>query len=227
MPAVRSAGDLGGPQSRAMTMGTVVTGTIRPYDARDLDALYDICLKTGDAGRDATALYRDPAIIGHIYAGPYGTLEPQDCFVLEDAHGVGGYIIGTRDTHAFETRLETQWWPALRARVADPGAPRADFTPDERMAYLIHHPSRTPRRINEPYRAHLHIDLLPRFQGVGCGKRMIDMFLSHMRGAGVKAVHLGVGPKNARGVRFYRKYGFHVIEQLPEPWNTTWFGIGL
>ena len=46
-----------------------------------------------------------------------------------------------------------------------------------------------------------------------------------MRDAGVKAVHLGVGPKNERGVRFYRRYGFHVIEQAPEPWNTYWFGI--
>ena len=38
-------------------------------------------------------------------------------------------------------------------------------------------------------------------------------------------LHLGVGPANARAVRFYRKYGFHEIEQLPEPWNTYWFGI--
>lgn len=199
--------------------------TIRPYEVRDLDSLYAICLKTGDAGQDATDQYRDPKIIGHIYAGPYGTLEPESCFVLEDYAGVGGYIIGTRDTHAFETRLGREWWPALRTRYADPGMGRADFTPDERMAYLIHHPPKTARRINEPYPAHLHIDLLPRFQGGGWGKRMIDTFLSHMRDAGVKAVHLGVGPKNERGVRFYRKYGFHVIEQAPPPWNTWWFGI--
>ncbi|MBV9418161.1 MAG: GNAT family N-acetyltransferase, partial [Alphaproteobacteria bacterium] len=84
---------------------------IRPYEARDLEALYDICLKTGDAGQDASAMYRDPKIIGHIYAGPYGTLEPENCFVLEDKAGVGGYIIGTCDTHVFEQRLEREWWP--------------------------------------------------------------------------------------------------------------------
>ncbi|MBV9044670.1 MAG: GNAT family N-acetyltransferase [Alphaproteobacteria bacterium] len=198
---------------------------IRPYEARDLEALYDICLKTGDAGQDASAMYRDPKIIGHIYAGPYGALEPENCFVLEDEVGVGGYIIGTRDTHAFEQRLEREWWPKLRRDHAEPGAPRSDFTPDERMAYLIHHPSRTPRRVSEPYPAHLHIDLLPRFQGAGWGKRMVDTFLSHMRDAGVSTVHLGVGPKNERGVRFYRAYGFHVIDQAPAPWSTYWFGI--
>ena len=203
-----------------------MTPTIRPYRASDLDALYEICLKTGESGQDATHLYRDPKIIGHIYAGPYGVLEPQNCFVAEDADGVGGYIIGTRDTFAFEKKQAAEWWPDLRARYADPGAPREDFTPDERMAYLIHHPPRTPRRVSEPYPAHLHIDLLPRFQGIGLGKRMIDMFRAHMASAGAPALHLGVGPKNERGVRFYRAYGFHVIEQLPPPWNTYWFGIG-
>ncbi len=198
---------------------------IRPYRASDLDALYEICLKTGDSGQDASHLYRDPRIIGHIYAGPYGVLEPQHCFVAEDEAGVGGYVIGTADTHGFERRQEASWWPDLRTRHGDPGAPRADFTPDERMAYLIHHPPKTPRRVNEPYPAHLHIDLLPRFQGIGLGKRMIDTFRAHMAGAGVEALHLGVGPKNERGVRFYRAYGFHVIEQLPPPWETYWFGI--
>ncbi|MEI9885111.1 MAG: GNAT family N-acetyltransferase [Rhizomicrobium sp.] len=198
---------------------------IRPYRASDLEALYEICLKTGDSGRDATALYRDPRIIGHVYAGPYGVLEPQTCFVAEDEAGVGGYIIGTADTHGFETRLAAEWWPALRARHADPGAPRPDFTPDARMAHLIHHPPRTPRRVNQPYPAHLHIDLLPRLQGRGLGRRMIDAFRAHLAGLGVQALHLGVGPRNARGVRFYRAYGFHVIEQLPPPWETLWFGI--
>jgi len=197
--------------------------TIRPYRPADRDALYDICLKTGEAGQDATALYRDPKILGHIYAGPYGVLEPQSCFVLEDKAGVGGYVIGTRDTYAFEKRLERDWWPALRARIADPGEGATD--PDARMARLIHHPPRTPRRIAEPYPAHLHIDLLPRFQGVGLGKRMIDTFLAAMAQAGVGAVHLGVGPKNARAVRFYQTYGFRLIEQLPAPWHTMWFGI--
>ena len=198
---------------------------IRPYRAEDLSALYEICLKTGASGQDATQLYRDPKIIGHIYAGPYGVLEPESAFVLEDDQGVGGYVIGTRDTFAFEKRLEAEWWPALRARHDDPKSPRQTWSDDERMAYLIHHPPRSPRRLTEPYPAHLHIDLLPRFQGAGLGARMIRTWLDAMAKAGVGKAHLGVGPGNARAVRFYRKFGFHEIEQLPPPWNTYWFGI--
>lgn len=196
---------------------------IRPYRPSDLEALYDICLKTGDAGQDASAMYRDPKILGHVYAGPYGMLEPQSCFVAEDADGVGAYIIGTAGTHGFETRLEREWWPGLRKSI--PKAQGDDA--DARIARLIHHPPRTPRRINEPYPAHLHIDCLPRLQGIGLGKRLIDTWLDAMAERGARAAHLGVGPRNARAVRFYRTYGFHLIEQLPEPWNTMWFGISL
>jgi ribosomal protein S18 acetylase RimI-like enzyme len=196
---------------------------IRPYCPSDLEALYDICLKTGDAGQDASAMYRDPRILGHVYAGPYGVLEPQSCFVAEDAHGVGAYIIGTADTHGFEMRQEKEWWPRLRESIAEAQGDDADA----RIARLIHHPPKTPRRINEPYPAHLHIDCLPRMQGIGLGKRLIDTWLAAMARRGAKAAHLGVGPRNARAARFYQTYGFHLIEQLPEPWNTMWFGISL
>jgi len=181
---------------------------LRRYRADDLDALYNICLKTGDAGHDATALYGDPKILGHVYAGPYGVLEPESCFVLEDGEGVGGYIIGARDTYAFEKRMEREWWPDLRARYLEPPDKSA---PDRHIAHLIHHPERTPRFINEPYPAHLHIDLLPRFQGKGWGKRMIDRWLDTMRERNVRGAHLGVGMRNARAVWFYLKYGFKEI----------------
>jgi hypothetical protein len=93
---------------------------IRPVVAADLDALYRIALLTGDSGADASALHKDPRLVGHIYAAPYATLSPETAFVAEDAAGVAGYIVGALDTRAFEARLERDWWPALRAEYADP-----------------------------------------------------------------------------------------------------------
>lgn len=55
---------------------------IRSYQSRDLNRVYDICLKTGDSGKDATKLFDDPRLLGHIYAGPYVTLEPESSFIL-------------------------------------------------------------------------------------------------------------------------------------------------
>jgi len=95
------------------------------------------------------------------------------------------------------------------------------------MAYLIHHSPRTPRRVAEPYPSHLHIDLLPRFQGKGYGKKMIDHWLDAMRAFGSRGMHLGVGLANERAVRFYEAYGLKVIEKIPAPYNVIYFGRDL
>ena len=187
---------------------------IRTYRAGDLDELYDICLKTGDAGRDATSLYRDPKLIGHVYAGAYGVLSPETALVVEDEAGVGGYIIGPADTYAFEKRCEAEWWPALRARYPDPSGEREGWSWDERMAHRIHHPDRMPRRINELWPAHLHINLLPRLQGQGIGQRLIDRWLATVQAMGACGACLATGQRNARAVRFYRAYGFHEAERF-------------
>lgn len=200
---------------------------IRPYRESDLDKLYDICLKTGDAGADATSLYNDPKLVGHVYAAPYGVLSPETAFVLEDEEGVAGYVIGPADTHAFETRCEAAWWPELRLRYADPSGDPARWSPDARMAHRIHHPHRTPRRISEPFPAHLHIDLLPRCQGRGFGRRMIERWMARVGAMGARGACLGVGARNARAVRFYRAYGFREIERFGAPPEDIVFAISM
>ena len=93
---------------------------IRAVQPSDLDELYRICLATGAGGEDASALYRDPKLLGHVYAAPYAVLSPRSVFVVEDTEGVGGYIVGAPDTREFETRLEAAWWPGLRRLYRDP-----------------------------------------------------------------------------------------------------------
>ena len=100
-----------------------------------------------------------------------------------------------------------------RARYTDP----AHWSWDERMAHHIHHPGRTPRRINEIYPAHLHINLLSRFQGQGIGRILIDRWLQTVRAMGARGACLGVGLSNEPTVRFYRACGFHEIERFGTP----------
>ncbi len=194
---------------------------IRAYRPTDLDALYRICLETGDAGRDASALYCDAEILGQVYAAPYARHVPESAFVVEDQEGVAGYIVGPADTYGFEKTLEAEWWPGLRTRYPEP---ISLLTPDERMAWLIHHPPRTPRRISEPWPAHLHINLLPRLQGRGLGALMIDHWLAAVGAQGAQAAHLAVGARNERAVAFYRRYGFRELEHTGPPFDVIWFG---
>ena len=182
---------------------------IRRYRSGDFRDLYRICLGTGKSGDDATALYRDPDLLGHIYAAPYGLFEPALAFVVEDELGVGGYCLGALDTKAFEERLEERWWPALRRRYPEPDARRRDqWTPDEQAAYVIHHPWRSDDDIVAGYPSHLHIDLLPRFQAQGNGRRLIDIELTALRERGSDGVHLLVTAQNHRALGFYYHLGF-------------------
>src|SRR5439155_1740259 len=57
---------------------------IRAFRPADLDDLYRICLATGAGGDEALALYRDPKLVGHVYAAPYAVLSPWTVFVVED-----------------------------------------------------------------------------------------------------------------------------------------------
>jgi ribosomal protein S18 acetylase RimI-like enzyme len=181
---------------------------IRRYQAGDLEDLYRICLATGWAGADASGVYEDPKLVGNVYAAPYGVLAPECALVAEDPDGVAGYILGAVDTAAFEVRAEAAWWPALRRRYRDPkDVPAAERSPDQRLARLIHRPSVTPADLVARFPAHLHIDLLPRLQGQGLGRRMMDAWLELAKSMGATGAHLGVGTANQRAVRFYRAYG--------------------
>ena len=183
---------------------------IRPYRPADLDALYQICLRTGRNGDDATALYRDPWLIGHVHAAPYGIFQPSLAFVAEDDEGVGGYILGALDTKSFEERLERDWWPRLRGRYPEPPAdvPEEEWTADQRKAYRIHHDFRSPAEVTARYPSHLHIDMVPRLQGGGNGRRLMNTLTAALREQGSPGVHLGVHAENTRAIGFYRHVGF-------------------
>jgi len=182
---------------------------IRGYQPGDLRALYEVCLQTGDSGRDATAQFRDPDLLGHVYAAPYGVFEPSLAFVVEDRAGVGGYCLGALDSRAFEQRLEQDWWPALRRRYPEPDAAGcAHWTRDEQAADKIHHPWAADEDLMADYPSHLHIDMLPRLQGGGNGRQLIGLQLAALRGRGSRGVHLGVRAGNLRGQGFFSHLGF-------------------
>nr|WP_295892849.1 GNAT family N-acetyltransferase [uncultured Devosia sp.] len=194
---------------------------LRPYRAGDLDALYDICLLTGDSGADATPLHSDGRLIGHIYAAPYGVLEPGNVFVAEDDEGVAGYVVGTYDTDAFEARLEREWWPALREHYAQVRG--ADLTPADRHRIgAIRAPGANPPDIVAEYPAHIHMNLLPRLRGQRVGSGLLDLWVDQAKRAGVSGIHLGASPTNAGGIAFWSK-NFTPLRTE----GAVWFGMKL
>lgn len=183
---------------------------IRRYRPDDLDDLYLICLQTADNGEDATPLFRDPRLPGHVYAAPYAIFEPSLAFVAEDGAGVGGYVVGALDSQAFAERLERDWWPALRTSHPEPPQEQADglSMPEQHALNDIHHHWGARHATVERYPAHLHIDLLPRLQGRGIGRRLIAALTSALRDQDSPGVHLLVGRANQGAAGFYGHVGF-------------------
>ncbi|WP_297586290.1 N-acetyltransferase [Roseibium sp.] len=191
-----------------------------------MDDLYAICLMTGASGKDATALYADPKLIGHIYAAPYVVLNGCISYVAEDQEGVLGYAVGAPDTRTFERLLETDWWPRLRPAYPNPTGDRNTWSPDELRARMIHHPQPVPNDIVGDYPAHIHMNLLPRARGKGVGTRLLEAWMETARAENVPAVHAGVGASNQSGLKFWSARGFRSVRTDPANGSngTIWTG---
>lgn len=201
-----------------------MTATIRPYRPSDLPALYDICLRTGAAGGDASGDYpeRDRDLLGTLFAAPYAVLEPELTFVVDDGQGQAvGYVLGTGDTAGFVERFRDEWLPTVADRWPAPQGEPA--TPSEVMAGLLHVPDRMIVPALAGYPAHLHIDVLPGHQGQGNGRALMNAFLGALADRAVPAVHLGMLTANTSARAFYDRLGFHEID-VPDAGELTYLG---
>jgi ribosomal protein S18 acetylase RimI-like enzyme len=185
---------------------------IRGYRPSDLDALYDICISTADAGADLRGRFSDDRLMGDIYAAPYVTLEPGVARILDDGEGNAvGYILGTVNTPEFVRRYEAEWLPALGGRYDNDDDPR-----DENLLKQLRQPQRMLLPELEAYPAHLHIDLLPEARGHGEGRALMTSFLQGLHAAGVERVHLSMAPSNTGARAFYDRLGFTEIPMPPD-----------
>jgi ribosomal protein S18 acetylase RimI-like enzyme len=180
---------------------------IRPVRPGDEQALADVCVRTGDAGGDATGRYSSDALLPSIFVLPYVAHHPDFAWVVETADDrVVGYIVGAPDTDAFDAWFRDEWWPAHDAGFPRPTAFVTEE--DDIVAEAYARGAETSEGGRNGYPAHLHIDLLPEVQGQGLGRRLIDTLMERFRDAGVPGVHLVASARNAGAAAFYPRVGF-------------------
>lgn len=186
---------------------------LRAASTADHAAVQRICIATGADGHDASGAYDHPELLSHLWAGPHLQADPSLCTIVEDADGPAGYLVATADTAAFERWCERAWWPTLREQypLDTPHNPR-----DLELVRLIHAPEVSAASIVRDYPAHLHINLLPRMQGRGLGRALIERLVGQLRDRDVPGVHLGVSATNLRAIAFYEHLGFRQIDSEPD-----------
>jgi len=188
---------------------------IRPATRSHLPGAYDVCLKTGDYGQDGRPFYQeDPDALGRVFVGPYLAFEPDLSLILEDEQGVCGYALGALDSRAFYARYEAEWRPDLCARFPAPDGDPSRWTRVQQVHHSYHHPDYFCPEPYDRYPSHLHIDLLPRAQGRGYGRRMIEQIIDTLRSRGSPGAHLGVSTLNTRAFGFYQHLGFRELVRV-------------
>lgn len=186
---------------------------IRPYRPSDREALYEVCVRTADAGADATGIFSDDRLWGDIFAVPYVERHPDLAWVVEADDGrVIGYIVATDDTEAFSTWFRDEWWPAVAER--HPRAPEPATREDRMIEYGFAQGPGSNRHA-AAYPAHLHIDLLPETQGQGLGRELIATLFAELARRGVAGLHLGMDPKNTGAAAFYERLGMTPLPADP------------
>ncbi|MDR2729791.1 MAG: GNAT family N-acetyltransferase [Treponema sp.] len=195
---------------------------IRKARIQDLPYLYEICLKTGDYGKDAGDLFSDPYLIGQYYAAPYLLYPAGIGFVAGQNRRPKGYIIAVPDSNDFNRWMEETWLPPLRECYPKPIPKELIRSENEKRILEIFHNNQldnADKDLYANYPAHLHIDLLPELQGKGTGRKLMDTLFAELGRQKVTGVHLGVSKKNPAAVAFYHKLEFAVFHE--HEWGFT------
>ena len=121
---------------------------VRKMIKADEAAVCKVCLRTGDAGKDASSHFIDGMLLGRRWVLPYFEHNPSLSLVLEEeAKGsVVGYALGCLDTNAFEVWMQSDYLPRMRKLYPLEGRKKVegDFK-DEEVVQDFHHFDPAPK----------------------------------------------------------------------------------
>lgn len=168
--------------------------TIRKYRPGDKNDLRYICRETtGDYFRKSERLTDAVPV---IYSDYFTENEPGNIFVAADENDRAvGYIICSTDYGLFMKKMHGTYVP--RAVRTHPGMLPAC------LGYLT-----AMRMQGRKDGVHLHIDILPGYQHMGLGTKLIDTLREYLRSQGIEKLAVNTIERSAPAYKFYIKYGF-------------------
>jgi GNAT superfamily N-acetyltransferase len=176
-----------------------------------------------------SAAAQEPAntIVPLIFALPYVILHPEYTFILDNGHGdCVGYCVAAPCSATYLERYKSEYLPTIDRSLYPPPPPSPGavagneierigkngdvaaalmqrlYYPDESVLH-----SKWPGLL-EDYPAHLHIDILPEYQGHGGGKNLIAALLAKLQADRVRGIHLMKSGENKGAEVFYGRMGF-------------------
>lgn len=181
-------------------------------------------------------------IAPYLWTLQYTHLSPGNCFVIDDSQGKAvGYVIGCPDVYAFAEAYPRYVSEVLQSEqglrdvpapdqldALEPwSVPASGDSAKQRvnhrcMAQLAYSPRwlllegvEGKSDLVGQYRATMHIDMIPEYQGQGWGRKLIERFAESVRTSGSdygRGIHIGVSGENTEVVPFYEKLQFRVFQ---------------
>jgi len=195
----------------------------RKIEKKDRRGVADICYKTGYMGEslEGRGIFDDRTLFGLIFCIYYQIFEPDNSFVaVDEKDRLVGYIMGSLDTVSQKKGFDRHMRWRIFCRLAGVTWWRHPGSAKELLRWLKVPELPTPEGLYDDYPAHLHMNLLPEFQGMGIGGKLMRNFLRHVKASRVKGVHLRTSNHNVKALPFYEKEGFVCVsDRLFQFWS--------
>lgn len=184
----------------------------RPYQPQDEAQVYDICLKTCDDGMDGTDVFpENPKLIGDRLVGRFLTLSPEFCFVVEDQHGIYGYVLAAQDARSFITKTKVAWTPAMCQKYPKPL--HDDISPAEEVILSFHNEATEPsEEVMQRFPSILRLDILPnRLTDQAVPRRLLACALCVLKAVGSHGAFTELIAGDEFMADVYAKLGFITV----------------
>ncbi len=170
--------------------------TIRKYEEKDYKNVQFCCLNS--EGADNAPDYEFGRFILYTFCNYYIEKEPENCFVIDDDGKAVGYIICAENYDRYKEIFDREYLPETKQFGEE----------NYKWAVVSSDPQ---SKVKDEYPAHLHIDILPEYQRMGMGGKLVETLCEHLASKGIEGVCLTCGPKNERAMNFYKKRGFTLL----------------
>lgn len=172
---------------------------IRKYNERDFENFRNICIATAPKSSEMTE--REQKVLTLMYCEYYVECESDVCFALTDDNDCAvGYVLCSRNALLYKKLFKKYIREIMRISPV--------------AAWTAYWGARIYLPYYKEYPAHIHIDILPEYQSLGYGTRLIGALKKELTSRRVKGMMLCVDKDNEKAVGFYKKNGFEVLKSV-------------
>lgn len=188
---------------------------IRPYSYLDEKAIYSICHSTCMDGSDCSELFPQGDLQGipaDRLVGPFLTLNPEFCMIIENDDIICGYACAALDAKIFYRNQELAWLPemCLKYPLSLLEAPDLSMAAKDSINHFHNFKYDSPQNVLSSHPSIITCAMLkdPLIIDQSICKRLIVVLLAALRSNGSFGAHVCINRTDHFMYQFYTKLGF-------------------